>query len=345
MFHIKCSGSPYEIGLQHGHTAKQQVAGTIGFYANMFKETSHMSWPKVQELAMSFEPVMRRKWPAYLEEIQGLADGAGVQLADIIAVNVRTEIAFGLFSDGCTSLSWRTAKSSFLAQNWDWMEEQKPHLIVLEIEQRGKPTIKMITEAGLIGKIGLNSAGVGICLNAIKAQGMDPTRIPCHLGLRLALESHSREEAVQKLEKYGVASACHMLIADATGGVGLEWSSVEVQRVRMNGLRQVFHSNHYLAKHLGVHDTNWLPDSNFRLTRIEQLCKGLEPEPSVEALHECFKDEMNYPGAICRAEVNGNSTATLFNIVMDLQVPEAKVVLGRPVAPEEVMRLRYDQRE
>ncbi len=30
-----------------------------------------MDWPKVQDLAMTFEPVMRRKWPAYLEEIGG----------------------------------------------------------------------------------------------------------------------------------------------------------------------------------------------------------------------------------------------------------------------------------
>jgi len=30
-----------------------------------------MDWPKVQDLAMTFEPVMRRKWPAYLEEISG----------------------------------------------------------------------------------------------------------------------------------------------------------------------------------------------------------------------------------------------------------------------------------
>ncbi|KAI7562004.1 hypothetical protein KC343_g8394, partial [Hortaea werneckii] len=149
------------IGHKHGREAKHQVAGTIAFYAHMFQETSHMSWAKVQELALSFEPVLRRKWPAYLEEISGLAAGAGVELADIIAVNVRTEIAFGLFSDGCTALSWRTGSASFLAQNWDWMEEQKAHLIVLEIEQHGKPTIKMVTEAGLIGKIGLNSAGVG----------------------------------------------------------------------------------------------------------------------------------------------------------------------------------------
>ena len=115
----------------------------------------------------------------------------------------------------------------------------------------------MVTEAGLIGKIGLNSAGVGVCLNAIKVKGMDPTRIPCHLGLRMVLESNSREEAVSQLEKYGVASSCHMLVADADGSVGLEWSSVEVQKVNMNSNKQVFHSNHYLMKHVGVEDTNW----------------------------------------------------------------------------------------
>lgn len=103
------------------------------------------------------------------------------------------------------------------------MERQKENLIILTIEQASKPTIKMVTEAGIIGKIGLNSMGVGVCLNAIRAKGMDYTRLPCHLGLRMVLESKSREEAVARLENYGIASACHMLIADPTGGVGVEW--------------------------------------------------------------------------------------------------------------------------
>lgn len=271
----------------------------------------------------------------------GVASGAGVELADIIAINVRTEIAFGLFSDGCTALAWKTDYASFLAQNWDWMEAQKANLIVLTIVQQDKPAIKMVTEAGLIGKIGLNSAGVGVCLNAIKVKGMDPTRLPCHLGLRMVLESNSREEAVQKLEKYGIASSCHMLVADATGGVGLEWSSVEVQKVTMNASKQVFHSNHYLAKHAGVEDTNWLGDSNFRVTRIEELCKSIAPYPTAQTVFDCFQDEANYPGAICRAQVDGSGSASLFNIVMDLEAREATVTLGRPVAPEEIVQLAF----
>lgn len=103
------------------------------------------------------------------------------------------------------------------------MEEQKENLVILTIDQPDKPTIKMVTEAGILGKIGLNSAGVGVLLNAIRAKGMDSSRLPCHLGLRMVLESWSRDEAVARLEKYGIASACHMLIADPSGGVGVEW--------------------------------------------------------------------------------------------------------------------------
>ncbi|KAF2765745.1 peptidase C45 acyl-coenzyme A:6-aminopenicillanic acid acyl-transferas-like protein [Teratosphaeria nubilosa] len=342
MLQIKASGTPYQIGLKHGQEARSQVRGTMEFYAGLFKVNAKMDWRQVQEIALSFEPVMRRKWPEYLDEMRGIALGAGVDLAGIVALNVRTEINFGLFSDGCTALSWRTERSSFLAQNWDWMEEQKRNLVIMTIEQRDKPTIKMVTEAGIIGKIGLNSAGVGVCLNAIKVKGMDPTRIPCHLGLRLVLESESREDAVSQLEKYGVASSCHMLVADAAGAIGLEWSSVEVQKITANASSQIFHSNHYLAKHPGLEDTNWLKDSYFRVQRIEELSRTFPEEPTMEDLFDrIFKDECNYPGAICRAQTTETGSATLFNIIMDLSTKQARVSIGRPVAPEQVIDLAF----
>lgn len=200
----------------------------------------------------------------------------------------------------------------------------------------------MITEAGIIGKIGLNSAGVGVCLNAIRVKGMDTSKLPCHLGLRMVLESSSREEAVGNLEKYGIASACHMLIADATGGVGLEWSSADVQKCTMNASKQVFHSNHFLLQHPSAgQDTNWLADSNYRVTRIEELTNKIDGKPTREKLFEIFKDESNYPGAICRAQKKPSTSASLFNIIMDLEAKQADVTLGRPVEPEEFVQLGF----
>jgi isopenicillin-N N-acyltransferase-like protein len=51
--------------------------------------------------------------------VTGIAEGSGKDVLDIIALNVRTEINFGLFSDGCTSLYWRDDAHTFLGQNWD----------------------------------------------------------------------------------------------------------------------------------------------------------------------------------------------------------------------------------
>ncbi|CAK4033053.1 acyl-coenzyme A:6-aminopenicillanic-acid-acyltransferase 40 kDa form like [Lecanosticta acicola] len=352
MLHIHCSGTPYEIGLKHGREAKLQISRTIAFYTWMFHSTAQMTWPRVRDLALAFQPTLLKKWPAFLEEISGIAQGAGVDIADIIAINVRTEIAFGLFSDGCTALSWKetgsessssSSSSSWLAQNWDWNPRQKENVICLTISQAPKPKIKMLTEAGLIGKIGFNDSGVGVCLNAIRAKGMDPSRLPCHLGLRMVLESTSRAQAVERLEKYGVASACHMLVADAVeGGVGLEWSCMDLIKIPQNATTgQVFHSNHYLETHRGVEDTNWLSDSEFRVRRIGELCGRVGEPVTMEKLQGVFQDEANFPGSICRQAEGGSTSATLFNIVMDLGRKRAEVRVGRPVAPDESFVLEF----
>lgn len=346
LFH---SHFPLQIGLRHGTLAAVPISRTIAFYTWQFQTASNLTWPEVRSLALEFAPTILKKWPAYHAEMSGIAVGANVELVDIIAINVRTEITFGLFSDGCTALSWKTGESnSWLAQNWDWNPRQKENLVLLSISQHPSsslPNIKMITEAGIIGKIGLNSAGVGVCLNAIKAKGMDPTKLPVHLGLRVVLESSSRVEAVAKLEKYGVASACHMLIADASsGGEGLEWSSKDVAKVKQNDKGQVFHSNHYLLPHKGgVEDVNWLEDSKFRVKRIEELCGGIrEGEVGWESLGRVFRDEKNYPGSICREAEGRSTTATLFNIVMDLKERRAEVRVGRPTEEGgEAVRLEF----
>jgi hypothetical protein len=48
-----------------------------------------------------------------------IADGAGVQFEDILAMNVRSEISMGMMNDGCTALYWSSESASLLAQNWD----------------------------------------------------------------------------------------------------------------------------------------------------------------------------------------------------------------------------------
>jgi isopenicillin-N N-acyltransferase like protein len=191
----------------------------------------------------------------------------------------------------------------------------------------------MTTEAGIIGKIGLNSSGVGVCLNAIRTKGVDFGKLPIHLALRAVLNSSSAEKAIKTLQRAGVASAGHILIADTEGAAGLECSALGIQLLpTMAG--SVVHTNHFLLEQpAGVHPAAFLEDSPARMTRIAELLdreKKGRGEPSVAKVEKMLDDEQGFPCSINRASIEGRGLATLFSIVMDLKAGEASVRVGRP---------------
>ncbi|KAL1958183.1 hypothetical protein VTO42DRAFT_5038 [Malbranchea cinnamomea] len=349
---ITCKGTPYEIGFTHGSLAKKQVAGSIDFYASYFQTSSGLEWPDVRIEAEKFVSLVRENYPRYYEEISGIADGAGVPFLDVLALNVRSEIAFGLFSlsgtpmqsDGCTSLAWKTPQDSFISQNWDWLPAQRQNLIICRISQPGTdlPDFQMITEAGIIGKIGFNSAGVGCCLNAIRARGLDSSRTPIHFGLRIALESRSKAEAIFKIKEKGIAASAHLLIGDAEGAVGLECSHIGFQELHPDELGRICHSNHYIAQHDNVYEPVWLEDSPARTARMRELATAnVMSKASLSTIRELYKDEKNLPGAINRKSIGENSLATLFNVVFNLTAKKGLVTMGRPTEPDEEIVLEF----
>jgi isopenicillin-N N-acyltransferase-like protein len=205
----------------------------------------------------------------------------------------------------------------------------------------------MITEGGIIGKIGLNSAGVGVGLNAIRVQGIDYDRLPTHLALRTALESESRLDAVNALERIGTGTSVHILIGDSGGGTGLEFSHADVQKLEMSD-GKVVHSNHFVLPHHTVNGTRiresvFLEDSTFRLKRIGDLLAGAESQgltPSMATVEKQLEDEENFPAAINRAIRPGNEVATLFSVVIDLVAKTARVRMGRPTESTQVVILQ-----
>lgn len=124
--HIKAS-TAYDVGLAHGAKFPTQIRSSIAFYARLFHRSTGLTWPQVRLEASKFLPLLDNNegWRRYVEEMKGVADGAGegVEFEDVLALNVRTEIAYGMAWDGCTALAWRQGEGdgrrSFLAQNWD----------------------------------------------------------------------------------------------------------------------------------------------------------------------------------------------------------------------------------
>ncbi|KAJ5293942.1 hypothetical protein N7508_008763 [Penicillium antarcticum] len=344
--------------LQHGRSLREQIRDQISIYDRMFQDTSKLSWSEVREVAKEFQPTLEKLTPHIYAEMEGIAEGAGQDVLDIVALNSRSEIALGKFSDGCTTLCWKKSDGArVLSQNWDWTANVKKNLAMVSIEQAGKPTIHMVTEAGIVGKIGYNSAGVGTCLNAIRAKPMISSKIPIHVALRLCLESTSVKNAVETLESLGgVASAQHILCADGTTALGLELSPVGDKHMAEDASGIIRHTNHFIENRY-VNEPPWLSGSPIRLERLHKLTQelireGVKGDSITPALlrDRIFSDTYNMPQAICCQEDPSrpitSRSSSLFNIVMNLDPNNlgAEVVFGRVGSGEEgpVLRMPWN---
>ncbi|GES61918.1 acyl-CoA:6-aminopenicillanic-acid-acyltransferase [Aspergillus terreus] len=342
---LALKGTPREIGLEHGRLLREQIHCQLEVYAEMFEVTANMCWEKVRTLAEEFRASLEQKTPDLYAEMQGIAEGAGQDILDVVALNCRSEISFGSFSDGCTSLSWKkNAGARVLAQNWDWTNMVKANLALVSIEQAGKPKIYMVTEAGIVGKIGFNTAGVGTCLNAIKAHPCISAKMPIHVALRLCLESSSVADALQRLASLGgVASSQHILISDPKTSLGLELSPLGDVHLTEDQNGIITHTNHFIENRFVEVPPSWAPGSDKRLDRVRELAHDLvehgicDEAITAPLLRDgIFSDLKNAPQSICCQEDPSRPrtvrTATLFNIVMNLDPQNlgAEVVVGQP---------------
>jgi isopenicillin-N N-acyltransferase-like protein len=201
-------------------------------------------------------------------------------------------------------------------------------------------------QAGIVGKIGFNSASVGTTLNAIRAKPTDSTKIPIHVALRICLEATSKDSAISNLETLGgIASSAHILIADRNGPRSLELSPSGNVYIEPNARGIACHSNHFI-KNKHVVEPSWLSGSTIRLERIQKLTSdldaGVKPLTTDLLRKQVFSDMFNAPQAICCQEDPTRPietrSSTLFCIIMKFtgdRDPYAEVVWGRPGSGEE----------
>lgn len=351
---LDLEGTPGEIGEKHGREGKEQIQISLSTYEKLFYGYHQINWKEARERALVHLKAIENYDPDFLEEIEGVAAGAGVDFEDILALNARSEIALTgrkdkIFSDGCTSIAVTPPASdeTIIGQNWDWKGSQQESLLLLRIKQKGKPDITMVTEGGIIGKIGWNSAGIAVCLNALITDKKSD-EVPIHLGLRAVLNSSSYHEAISRVKDGQMASAANFLIAAHESGRGSMAANVEVSPFGIDMMGDadgfVVHSNHICSASLleSLKDLNEFKytDSVIRKNRAEQLIRtDLAKGRTIDedSFKEWFSDQFNYPNSINHF-ANENSpehrrSETVFSIIMNLSKRKTWLCVGNP-SPE-----------
>jgi isopenicillin-N N-acyltransferase-like protein len=241
VLHLK--GTPREMGLQHGTLLKADIAEEVRFLfevkAKEFKpEVFGLKVPlDARRMILSISELQRKHAPArFYEELQGIAEGAGVPYADIVAANFIPELfhCSGFALSGSATRDGTLYHGRILDYGCDW--KLQDHAVLIVAEPEGAIPFVNVTYAGFIGSVtGMNAKKVSIGEMGGGGQG-HWDGVPMALLVRMALEeADDLEEAVAVFRDHPRTCQYFYVVADGKSGkaVGMEASWNAFQVIRM----------------------------------------------------------------------------------------------------------------
>ena len=286
--HHSTEQHPADRGVGFGRAQRTTVAHTIATYRRLFEVDCGLGPDDVASRGREAEARVRAFRPALAEEIEGIAAGSGQPAEELFAVNARTELLAGGAIAGnpleCSTVAMLDGERALLAQNWDFHPDLAGTRVVWTIDE---PALTTFTEAGVVGKIGVNAAGVALAINFLGTDadgGLDG--VPVHVLARALLEeARTLQDARALIESAPVAASVAMTVAgpDAGGGVSARafelWPGGVAEVAPDRG--SIAHTNHFLAA-VGARDVQAdsadAPSTHDRLGQLRSaLADGLQP--------------------------------------------------------------------
>ncbi len=166
VLHLK--GTPYEMGYQHGVLLKDHVRESAKYLLDVKGEQETLEWGPVRlkprKLVEIIVETQKRFVPdRYLEEIRGVAEGAGMPVADARLANFIPEMfhcsGFAVMNSATKDGTLYHGRVLDYAIDWKLQE----HAVIIVAEPEGGIPFVNVTYAGFIGSVtGMNAQHVSI---------------------------------------------------------------------------------------------------------------------------------------------------------------------------------------
>jgi isopenicillin-N N-acyltransferase-like protein len=271
--------NPQIRGQQIGVTWAAQIRQTVALYLDFF---SQVGVPETQVRAIGEASLHTLQgWcPSLAEEIVATAEGAGVPLWQLASLNARTEIlaVMPASTEGeCSTAVF--APHGVLAprtiQTWDWHDSLVPNGLILQLTTVKGMTVKLFTEFGMLGKIGVNSAGLGLHFNILHhASDNGSAGVPVHaIARRILEEAGSVDEAIALARSARVSASTVLTVFSREDSnpraVSIEMSPAFTAVVRPDADGWITHTNHFLDPELSLGERT--PDASTTYARIAHV--------------------------------------------------------------------------
>jgi hypothetical protein len=356
---IELRGSPRERGRIHGETLRPLVREHLerwreALVADLGVEPDAYVHEFLRDT--NFLPAIERWTPRLLEELRGIAEGAGTDfrytfvraLSDEEPWYRRERKLAAMTAKGCTSLGAdaRDGRPTVIAQNMDMPGWCDGHQVLLHVIDPSSPVeVFAFTVAGKISLCGMNSAGLGMCCNTLSQLDYARDGLPEDFVVRGFLERASLAAGLEFLRTVPHASGQNYTVAGpGSPAINLECSAGAVAEFRPPQCGdRVYHTNHPIANR--DQDTFRASTAGLTSEQLEQLYYGTS-HPRLAAIERSFGNPATLPtvegmkaalsshqGPVCRhGEREGRyDHFTLGCLVMELGArPRLHVAPGPP---------------
>ena len=340
------ASDPYRRGLIRGAQARVGIHRAVELYNQLFGSFG-LEDATVRSDALTALRVTEKWSPELAAEIEGTAIGAGLESWQIAAVNARTEIlsqVLGARPGECSAIA-TVKKHTVGAQTWDWHEELSESWHLQRIS--GTPVNSVgLTEFGILGKIGINSAGIGVMLNILGHVDDCPGGVPVHLACaRVLAECSTIDEASRMLSYAPVTTSSAITVLSEDAAVTVELSPRGASIVEpSNGV--LLHTNHFVTESLGKGEKPGLyePDSQQRFALLSKRATTMTLTTPAELVSALCAHATDGAEICCHPEagaVFGHRWSTLATITLEPSLRQMNACMGGPAesSTREWMRL------
>ena len=294
------------------------------------------------ELAARYRDVTAPAYPWYIEELDGMAEAAGVDALAAFACMIE-EIWYEPYArrlqGRCTdvvAVPPATAEDRVLVgHNNDMSRTYQDQLIAIEWRIDDEPAVFTIGN-GMWISCGWNSEGISMTGNEL-APLDERIGVPREIQFRSMLRMPTVDMAVGEALRHDRASSYNHVVVSGDGAVvNVEGSATDAELTGPDERGHLVHTNHYVCRPMERYegDPDYRPNSAARFERARALI-GARPGGSVttDVIRTILSDHEGEPNAICRHPErygDGSTSATAFWWIGDLTACEVTYGRGNP---------------
>lgn len=340
--YIEVKGNHREIGRQIGEAYREKVVHSVENARRLLAsayDQLELTWEGAQIQARKYLPFAEERYPQYVEELRGIAEGANVTFDDLNVLNAMEAVTMdALHLTRCTSMAVNETRTAdghvLLAHNEDWVPEDEDDVYVVHAEPDDEPPFLAMNYGGLLPNVGFNAYGMAQLIDSVYPSD-SRIGLPRIILSRAILAARTPAQALQACLVPHRAAGYNHLLAHESG----EIYSVEVSARQFDILYAhdgyMVHTNHYLSPRMQEVEKNpeELLSSRVRYFRARRLLES-NTSHTIKTLQQIQKDHVNFSNSICNHAVDINDPLdrekTICALVIDLSARQMHIAWGNP---------------